>query len=194
MTRNCYAETRGGGRESAALRGIMMDKYVELARNTIEEYVRNGRVYVPAMDELTDEMMSARAGAFVSIHEHGELRGCIGTIEPVRDTLTEEIVSNAISASTRDPRFPAITSEELPDLVINVDVLNEPEEIDSPDELDVKRYGVIVQKGWRRGLLLPDLEGVDTVEFQIAIAKQKAGIGQNEAGVTMYRFEVIRHE
>jgi len=171
-----------------------MDKYVELARNTIEEYVRNGRVYVPSMEELTDEMMKARAGAFVSIHEHGELRGCIGTIEPVRDTLTEEIISNAISAATRDPRFPEITPDELDSLVINVDILTEPEEISSPEELDVKRYGVIVQKGWRRGLLLPDLEGVDSVDYQIAIARHKAGIGQNESGVSLYRFEVIRHE
>ena len=171
-----------------------MDKYVELARNTIAEYITNGRVYVPSMEELTEEMMTARAGAFVSVHEHGELRGCIGTIEPVRDTLTEEIISNAISAATRDPRFPEITPDELDDLVINVDILTEPEEIASRDELDVKRYGVIVQKGWRRGLLLPDLEGVDTVDYQIAIARRKAGIGFDEPGVTMYRFEVIRHE
>ena len=171
-----------------------MDKYVELARNTIDEYVMNNRVYVPSMEELTDEMMTARAGAFVSLHEHGELRGCIGTIEPIRDTLTEEIVYNAISAATRDPRFPEITPDELDDLVINVDILTEPEKISSPEELDVKRYGVIVQKGWKRGLLLPDLEGVDTVDYQIAIAKRKAGIAQNEPGVEMYRFEVIRHE
>ncbi len=171
-----------------------MDQYVALAKNTIEEYIRNGRVYVPSMEELTDEMMTAKAGAFVSIHEHGELRGCIGTIEAVRDTLTEEIVSNAISAATRDPRFPPIREEELPDLEIGVDVLREPEKIGSMDELDVKRYGVIVQKGWRRGLLLPDLEGVDTVEYQVAVAKQKAGIGQHESGVTLFRFEVIRHE
>lgn len=171
-----------------------MDQYVALAKNTIEEYVRDGRVYVPSMEELTDEMMTAKAGAFVSIHKHGDLRGCIGTIEAVRDTLTEEIVSNAISAATRDPRFPPIRPEELPDLTIGVDVLFEPEQIESPDELDVKRYGVIVQKGWRRGLLLPDLEGVDTVECQVAIAKQKAGIGLHESGVTLFRFEVIRHE
>lgn len=171
-----------------------MDKYTELAGNVIKEYVKKHRVYVPSMEELTDEMMTSRAGAFVSIHEHGELRGCIGTIEPVRDTLTEEIVSNAISAATRDPRFSPVTAEELPDLVIHVDVLSEPEKISSPDELDVKRYGVIVEKDYRRGLLLPDLEGVDTVDYQIAIAKRKAGIGLNEPGVKMYRFEVIRHE
>ena len=89
--------------------------------------------------------------------------------------------------------IPAVP-EELPDLEIGVDVLHEPEEIGSPDELDVKRYGVIVQKGWRRGLLLPDLEGVDTVEYQVAIARQKAGIGQQESGVKLFRFEVVRHE
>jgi len=79
-------------------------------------------------------------------------------------------------------------------LEINVDVLGEPEAIDSPDKLDVKRYGVIVEKGYRRGLLLPDLDGVDTVEYQIAIAMQKAGIDFDEKGVQLYRFEVVRHE
>ena len=105
-----------------------------------------------------------------------------------------EIVSNAISAATRDPRFPAITEPELEHLTISVDVLGQAEPIGSEAELDVKRYGVIVEKGFRRGLLLPDLEGVDTVEYQVAIAKRKAGIGLDEAGVRMYRFEVIRHE
>ena len=104
------------------------------------------------------------------------------------------VISNAIAASTRDPRFSAITEDELEALEINVDVLGEPEAIDSPDMLDVKRYGVIVEKGYRRGLLLPDLEGVDTVEYQIAIAMQKAGIGFDEKGIKLYRFEVVRHE
>lgn len=171
-----------------------MDEYVLLAKNTIDKYVREGIIYTPGSDELTAEMTSKRAGAFVSIHKKGELRGCIGTIAPTKDNLAGEIISNAIAASTRDPRFPAITSDELADLEINVDVLGEPEAIDSPDKLDVKRYGVIVEKGYRRGLLLPDLEGVDTVEYQIAIAMQKAGIDFDEKGVQLYRFEVVRHE
>ena len=138
-------------------------------------------------------MLSRRAGAFVSIHEHGELRGCIGTIAPTTDSLAEEIIQNAISASTRDPRFYPIRPEELADLEISVDVLGEPEQISSMAELDVKRYGVIVSHGRKRGLLLPDLEGVDTVEYQVAIARQKAGIREGEP-ITLERFEVVRHE
>ncbi len=171
-----------------------MDPYVRLAKNTIDLYVRSRQVYRPEDSELTEEMASARAGAFVSIHEDGDLRGCIGTIAPTRDTLAEEIISNAIAASTRDPRFPPIGEEELAGLTISVDVLTEAEPVSSEDELDVKRYGVIVEKGYRRGLLLPDLDGVDTVSYQVSIAKRKAGIRDNEAGVKMYRFEVIRHE
>ena len=170
-----------------------MDQYVKLAKNTIETYIRERKIYRPTEDELTDEMMNSRAGAFVSIHENGELRGCIGTIAPCQDNLATEIIANAISASTRDPRFPAIRAGELPFLEINVDVLGEPEDISSMDELDVKRYGVIVTKGRRRGLLLPDLEGVDTVEYQVRIACMKAGIRDEEEGVQLSRFEVIRH-
>ena len=171
-----------------------MDPYVQLARNTIDLYIKKKQIYEPQPEELTEEMRSAQAGAFVSIHKDGALRGCIGTIAPTRETLAEEIVSNAISASTRDPRFPAVRESELASLEISVDVLGEPEPISSEAELDVKRYGVIVEKGYRRGLLLPDLEGVDTVAYQVYIAKMKAGIGAEERGVKLYRFEVIRHE
>ena len=171
-----------------------MDPYVQLARNTIDLYIKKKQIYEPQPEELTEEMRSAQAGAFVSIHKDGDLRGCIGTIAPTRETLAEEIVSNAISASTRDPRFPAVRESELAYLEISVDVLGEPEPISSEAELDVKRYGVIVEKGYRRGLLLPDLEGVDTVAYQVYIAKMKAGIGADERGVKLYRFEVIRHE
>lgn len=171
-----------------------MDPYVQLARNAIERYVKSGEVYAPLGGELTEEMRRERAGAFVSIHEDGALRGCIGTIAPVRETLAEEIVCNAISASTADPRFPPIEEGELSRLAIGVDVLGEAQPVSSASELDARRYGVIVQKGIRRGLLLPDLEGVDTVEEQIAIARQKAGIREEEDGVSLFRFEVVRHE
>lgn len=173
--------------------GKGMDLYVRLAKNTIDLYICKGKVYQPKDEELTDEMKSARAGAFVSIHENGDLRGCIGTIAPTRENLAEEIVSNAIAASTRDPRFPAIREDELERLEISVDVLSPAERISSPAELDVKRYGVIVEKDYRRGLLLPNLDGVDTIDYQIEIAKRKAGIGLNEKGVKLYRFEVVRH-
>ena len=154
--------------------------------------MRTGRK-IQAPKGLPRELYSQRAGAFVSIKEDGQLRGCIGTIQAVRSSLAEEIIDNAISASSRDPRFPAVEPEELDRLVISVDVLGETEPVASPDELDVKRYGVIVSKGHKRGLLLPNLEGVDTVEEQIDIAKRKAGISRDEE-VRLERFEVVRHE
>ncbi len=167
------------------------DPWVELAWQSAELWVREHRVLdVPG--GLPEALTQRRAGAFVSIHKQGRLRGCIGTIAPTRDSLAEEIIHNAISAASRDPRFEPIRPDELPWLEINVDVLGEPEDIASEDELDVKRYGVIVRKGHRRGLLLPDLEGVDTVRQQVDIARQKAGIGPKEK-VEFQRFEVVRH-
>ena len=137
--------------------------------------------------------MQGWAGTFVSLHDsRGNLRGCIGTIEPQQPTVAQEVIQNAISAATRDPRFPPVQPEELEGLDIKVDVLTEPEPIDSMDQLDPKRYGVIVESDWRRGLLLPDLEGVDTVEYQVDIAMRKAGIRPDEP-VQLYRFEVKRY-
>jgi AmmeMemoRadiSam system protein A len=137
-------------------------------------------------------MLHNRAGAFVSLHEHGELRGCIGTIGPTESCIAREIIQNAISAATRDPRFPPVTPDELEDLEISVDILGEPEPIVSESELDVKKYGVIVRSGYRCGLLLPNLEGVTSVKQQISIAKQKAGICPRQK-YSMERFEVVRH-
>ena len=167
------------------------DPCVQLARASLESYILSRKI-IDVPQDLPEDLTARRAGAFVSIHEHGQLRGCIGTISPARSNLAEEIIFNAISASTRDPRFPPIRKEELPFLEINVDVLGEPEDIESEDDLDVKRYGVIVTNGLRRGLLLPDLDGVDTVRQQVAIAKQKAGIASHEK-VSLQRFEVVRH-
>ena len=167
------------------------DPYVRLARYTIETFVRTGRLpEIPR--ELPEELYQNRAGAFVSLKEDGKLRGCIGTIQAVRGSLAEEIMHNAVSACAEDPRFSPVEAWEVERLTISVDVLGETEKISSPEELDTKRYGVIVTKGARRGLLLPNLEGVDTVEQQIAIAKQKAGIKARES-VELERFEVIRH-
>ena len=168
------------------------DPYVKLARASLESYIlKRQKISIP--DDLPREMTGTRAGAFVSIHKGGALRGCIGTIGPTTDSVAQEIIDNAISAAVRDPRFSPIGPDELKELEINVDVLGEAENIDSPEELDVKRYGVIVSSGGRRGLLLPDLEGIDTVEQQIDIARQKAGIRPDEP-VDLQRFEVIRHE
>ena len=128
----------------------------------------------------------------MSLHKHGQLRGCIVTIAPVRKSLAEEVIRNGVAAATEDPRFAPVRPEELPFLEYSVDVLGEPEPVDNLEELDPTRYGVIVTRGHRRGLLLPDLEGVDTVFDQIAIAKQKAGIRPDEQ-VHLERFEVVRH-
>ncbi len=178
--------------EKLAERRAGEDEYVRLARRTVEAYVRTGeRPAVP--DDLSRELVEQRAGVFVSIKKQGKLRGCIGTIRSAYGSLAEEIMENAVSASARDPRFSPIEPEELKYLTISVDVLGEAEKIDSPDELDVKRYGVIVTKGRKRGLLLPNLEGVDTVGEQIAIAKQKAGIREDDEDVELQRFEVVRH-
>ena len=167
------------------------DAYVQLARKTIENYVRTGET-IAVPDGLPSEMYSQSAGVFVSVKENGSLRGCIGTIHAVRTCVAEEIIENAISAASRDPRFLPIRQEELDELMISVDVLGDTEAIDTPDQLDVRRYGVIVTNGYKRGLLLPNLDGVDTIEEQIAIAKRKAGIGERE-DITLERFEVIRH-
>ena len=167
------------------------DPYVRLAYRTLADYIlHNRKINIP--DDLPEEMTGTRAGAFVSIHKNGDLRGCIGTTAPTAFCVAQEIINNAISASTEDPRFNPITADELTSLEINVDILSEAEPIASPAELDVKRYGVIVSSGSRRGLLLPDLDGVDTVEQQISIAMKKAGISPGEK-ISLKRFEVVRH-
>lgn len=178
-------------RQRIAQQRAQEDAYVQLARMTVEEYTRTGRK--PEIPEgLPEEMYRQRAGVFVSIKEEGRLRGCIGTIQAVQASVAEEIIENAVSAASRDPRFSPIAAEELERLVISVDILGDTEKIASPDMLDVHRYGVIVTKGYKRGLLLPNLDGVDTVEQQIAIAKRKAGIRQEEEA-ELERFEVVRH-
>ena len=167
------------------------DAFVKLARASVESWVRDRRV-LPLPADLPAELRARRAGAFVSIHKNGQLRGCIGTISAAEDCLGQEIIQNAVSASSRDPRFSPITPDELRYLEISVDVLGDAEPVDSPDKLDAKRYGVIVTRGRKRGLLLPDLDGVDTVEEQIRIAKKKAGIREDE-DCSLERFEVVRH-
>jgi len=167
-----------------------MSPLVSLARETVETYVKEGKT--PHPKELTPAMKE-KAGVFVSIHKLGGLRGCIGTFDPQCENVAEEIINNAISSATRDPRFPPITPDELKDLSYSVDVLTKPEPVASQDQLDPRKYGVIVECGFRRGLLLPDLEGVDTVDHQIDICRQKAGIAPDEP-VKLYRFEVKRYK
>ncbi len=172
--------------------------YVKLARKAIEEHIRNNRK--PSWDILKDEfdrdfvteVEDNKTGTFVTIEKEGKLRGCIGTTEATKDNLAKEIISNAISAAARDPRFPKVSEKELESLDIKVDVLGEIEKVETKEDLDIKRYGVVVKKGVRKGLLLPDLEGVKDVDHQINIARQKAGLLGNEK-YELYRFEVKRY-
>jgi len=165
--------------------------HVRLARETIENYVKQGKIITPPKD-LPEEMINQKAGVFVSLKKFGDLRGCIGTFMPTQENIAQEIIKNAISAAIDDPRFPPVTVPELEDLSISVDVLSAPEEVKDVSQLDPKKYGVIVSSGYKKGLLLPDLEGVDTAEYQIDIAKRKAGIYPDEK-VKLYRFEVKRY-
>lgn len=165
----------------------------DLARNVLETALSAGRrageeaaLRFPDFPELR-----RKAACFVTLKKGGDLRGCIGTILPRRETLRDEIAANAMAAALEDPRFPPVTEKELEDLSISVDILSAPENIDSLSSLDPDRYGVIIEKGGRRGVLLPDLEGVDTAEEQISIAAGKAGISSLE-GASLSRFTVTR--
>lgn len=167
---------------------------VRVAREALTWHYDKNRKKKPFQPpQVPEEFAGRRAGAFVTLKKHGQLRGCIGTIAPVYGSLVEEIAANAVSAATRDTRFNPVTKEELDQLEISVDVLTTPQRVDSTSQLDPKKYGVIVSHRGRRGLLLPDLEGVDTVEQQVGIARQKAGIAPGEP-VQLERFEVIRYE
>ena len=167
------------------------DPYVRLARQTITHFVSHQSEKIDISD-CPQEMRTRKAGVFVSLHEDGQLRGCIGTFRPTTECIAEEIMQNAVSACSEDPRFPSVEEEELDRLVYSVDVLGDVEPVKDIRELDPKRYGVIVSCGGRRGLLLPDLEGVDTVAEQIDIARRKGGISEDEP-LTIQRFEVVRH-
>lgn len=165
---------------------------VRLARKSLEYYLQN-RQTMPIQEDISPELTSRKAGVFVSLKLEGRLRGCIGTIAATTENIAKEIIQNAMSAGTQDPRFPPVTEDELPHLVYSVDVLAEPEPISSKAKLDPFQYGVIVESKGRRGLLLPNLEGINTVDEQLAIALEKAGISQNEP-YTMQRFKVVRYQ
>ncbi|MBN2260261.1 MAG: AmmeMemoRadiSam system protein A [Clostridiales bacterium] len=170
------------------------DSYVKLAREAINQYI----LYKGELNFLEseyfniEELKATRRGVFVSIKDSGGLRGCIGTFLPTRNTLGEEIVENAISAATRDPRFPVVEKEEMDDLTITVDILETPTPVENIEELDPEIYGIIVTSEYKRGLLLPNLKGINTVEDQLNIALKKAGIDKNET-YSIEKFTVTRH-
>ncbi|HHU49261.1 MAG: AmmeMemoRadiSam system protein A [Caldicoprobacterales bacterium] len=164
--------------------------YVRLARASLTHYLLQGD-YMSIPSYVTQEMRNQKRSAFVTLKKSGNLRGCIGTIKPVTNSLAEEIIRNAVEAGTCDPRFPPVTKEELKYLEISVDVLTEPEPAQF-NQLDPKKYGIIVRSGYRSGLLLPDLEGVDTAEEQLYIALKKAGISPRSP-YSIEKFQVIRY-
>ena len=168
------------------------DPYVKLARESLTTYLTTGKPMKDIPSYVVEEMKNTKRGVFVSLKKYGELRGCIGTFLPTTDSIAEEIIRNAVEAGVEDPRFGEVEEEELLDIDFSVDVLTEPEPAEKAD-LDPKEYGVIVTSGRKRGLLLPDLEGVDTVEEQLSISLQKAGIGKNES-YSIEKFKVIRHK
>jgi len=172
------------------VKGTESDLLVALARETVEEYVRFGRV-TPAPSPVPPDLQIGR-GAFICIKKHGQLRGCIGTIGATQSNLAAEVIQNAISAAVSDPRFEPVQEDELEHLTYTVDVLSAAEPVGSLSELDPKVYGVIVESGPKRGLLLPDLDGIDTIEDQVGIAMRKAGIRDGEL-ISLYRFQVTRH-
>lgn len=172
-----------------------MDAYIQLAKQTIEQYVKSAEKIKPPAD-LPKELLEKKAGVFVSLHKKSDhsLRGCIGTFLPTQENIACEIIENAISSSTRDPRFMPLIEKELADLEINVDVLSEPAPVKDVKELDPKKYGVIVKTtDGRAGLLLPDI-GVKTVNEQIAICCQKGDINPSYDKLMIYKFTVERHK
>lgn len=161
---------------------------VDLARRAVEEFVRHGRL-LEAPRSIPAEFQ-APAAAFVTLKKHEQLRGCIGTLSPTCSNPFQEVIQNAVSACSRDPRFPPVEPQELPHLHYQVYLLKPSEPVAGLGDLDPQRYGVIVHKSGRRGVLLPALEGIETAEVQVAIACRKAGIDPAE-GPELERFEVL---
>lgn len=171
-----------------------MDKYVELAKDTVENYVKSGKI-MNLPEDLPDEFYLRRAGVFVTICKRGQLRGCIGTYLPTKRNIAEEIIYNAVSACSRDSRFPPVSEDELSDLEYEVSILGEPKLVKDIQKLHPKKNGIIVQcDDGRGGLLLPDIEGVETTDQQIFIACQKAGINPLLDKIELYYFTTEKHK
>lgn len=189
-----------------------MNHLVNLAKQAVETYIKERRI-ISSFPDLPEEFLNKQAGVFVTIENHGNLRGCIGTYLPARENIAQEIICNAIAAATEDYRFSPIKKNELSELSYTVYVLNPPELVKDIKELDPKKYGIIVKSGKimpgsdvifnpapsiqiKSGLLLPGLDGIETVEQQINIACQKAGINleREKEEITIYKFTVEKYE
>ena len=164
-----------------------MHPLVFLAKQTVENYIKERKI-ISLLEDLPKEFLERKAGTFVTIEKNSELRGCIGTYLPTRENIAEEVIYNAIAAATEDYRFGPIEDKELSSLSYTVYILNEPELIKDIKELDPKKYGIIVKTETKTGLLLPDLEGVDTIEQQLSITCQKGGIDPNQEKFLIYKF------
>ncbi|MFW5961888.1 MAG: AmmeMemoRadiSam system protein A [bacterium] len=164
----------------------------DLARRAVEEYIISGKEVEVEEKELPP-ILKKEAGVFVTLKKNGSLRGCMGTFRPVQKNAAYEIISNAMTAAENDPRFPEVQKEELNEIKISVDILSEPEQVIDKSELDPKKFGILVKGGHQTGLLLPDLDGINTAEKQLDIAKKKAGL-REDAEVEIYRFKVSRFE
>lgn len=170
----------------------MMHPLVSLAKEAVEAYIQEGKIIL-VPKKFPQEFLNQKAGVFVTIEKKGELRGCIGTYLPTKENIVKEVISNAITAATQDDRFGPVQKEELPDLSYTVYILSEPQPVKNFQELDPKKYGIIVKSGVKSGLLLPDLEGVDTIEEQFFIACQKAGINPAREPVAIYKFTAKKY-
>jgi len=167
--------------------------FVSLAKKAVETYIKEGRVITPPAG-LSQEILSRKAGVFVTITQKGQLRGCIGTYLPTKDNIAQEIIDNAVASASRDPRFESIAEEDLPFLEYSVSILTKPEQIRNIEELDPKKFGILVRNlpdegcAAKSGLLLPDLEGIDTKQKQVVVACHKAGINPQEEKIVIFRF------
>ncbi len=164
--------------------------YISLATNSIRHYLVSGFPLL-CPEPLGDEFKQ-RKGVFVSLKRNGQLRGCIGSLRPQHENLADEIIHNALKAATQDPRFDSISLQELPEIAVSIDVLSPLEKIDDPALLDCREYGLSVHHQDKQGVLLPNLDGIDTVQDQLRVCLKKAGIDA-AAPYEMHRFQVQRY-
>ncbi|MEA1926095.1 MAG: AmmeMemoRadiSam system protein A [Patescibacteria group bacterium] len=170
-----------------------MDAHITLAKKAVEKYVIEN-IIIEVSEDVPEGMITRRAGVFVTIFKNGDLRGCIGTYLPTRESIAREIILNAVAACSRDHRFDQVVENELAYLKYEVSILAEPRKIKDIQTHDPKKRGVlIISSDGRSGLLLPDLDGIETSEQQIEIASRKGGIDLLRDSVELFSFGVEKH-